>query len=234
MPAAALDTDAGDDAERHVLGRDADGERSFDDHGHGLWPALPKTLGGEHMLNLRGADPEGERSQGAVGRGVRVAADDQQPGLCEAELRTDDVNDALAGVAHAVQLDALAPAVLLERRHLALGHLIGCGPPADRGDVVIHRGDRQVGPADTSLGEPQTLERLRRRHLMNEVKVDIEQVRFAVPGRHHVVIPDLCRHRPRHYLLSASARTRSARSRSRRASASLRSTPVTSPIRRSR
>src|SRR5438094_9205986 len=117
------------------------------------------------MLNLRGADPEGERSQGAVGRGVRVAADDQQPGLCEAELRTDDVNDALAGVAHAVQLDALAPAVLLERRHLALGHLIGGGPPADRGDVGIQRRDRMVGPADTSTGGLPPLYRTGRRYL---------------------------------------------------------------------
>src|SRR5439155_1603211 len=108
------------------------------------------------------------------------------------------------------------------------------GPPADGWNVVIHGGERQVRPADASVTEPQALERLRRRHLVNEVEVDIEQVRFALTGGHHMVIPDLRRHRPSHYLLSARARTRSARSRSRRASASLRSTPVTSPIRRSR
>jgi hypothetical protein len=48
------------------------------------------------MLDLRGADAEGQRAEGAVGRGVAVAADDGHAGQGEALLRADDVDDALA------------------------------------------------------------------------------------------------------------------------------------------
>ena len=38
---------------------------------------LPEALGGQHVLDLGRADAEGERAEGSVGRGVRVAADEQ-------------------------------------------------------------------------------------------------------------------------------------------------------------
>ena len=84
------------------------------------------------------------------------------------------MNDALAGVAHAVQPDALLATVLFQRRHLALGHLIGGSPPPKGGNVVIHRGDGELRSPDSALVEAQALKGLRRRHFVNEVKVDIE------------------------------------------------------------
>src|SRR5207245_6492605 len=106
-----------------------------------------------------------------------------------------------------------------------------------------------VSPAHPPVGDPQALEGLRRGHLVDQVQVDVKQIRFALADGDHVVFPDLRGHGPPPngharlstpgladlpcpYLLSASARTRSASSRSSRASASLRSRPVTSPIRR--
>ena len=63
--------------------------------GHRLRPALGEGLGGEHVLDLAGADAEGQGAEGAVGRRVAVAADDRHARLGEALLGTDDVDDAL-------------------------------------------------------------------------------------------------------------------------------------------
>ena len=66
-------------------------------------PVLGQGLGGEHVLDLAGADAEGQGAERAVGGGVAVAADDGHARLGEALLGADDVDDALAGVAHRVQ-----------------------------------------------------------------------------------------------------------------------------------
>ena len=78
------------------------GSVAVDGDGHGARPALGQGLGGEHVLDLAGADAEGQRAEGAVGGGVAVAADDGHARLGEALLGPDDVDDALAGVAHRV------------------------------------------------------------------------------------------------------------------------------------
>ena len=62
---------------------------------HRLRPLLHHALGREHVLDLGGADPEGQRAEGAVGRGVAVAADDRHPRLGDAQLRADHVDDPL-------------------------------------------------------------------------------------------------------------------------------------------
>ncbi len=55
-----------------------------------------------------------------------------------------------------------------------------------RRHVVVGGRDRAVGAADAAAGEPQPLERLRARDLVDEVEVDEEQV-----VADHVLVPDL-------------------------------------------
>src|SRR5204863_503300 len=69
--------DLADDPQGHVLGGDAARQGAVHAHLHRLRPRLHETLRGEHVLDLRRADAEGERAEGAVGRGVGVAADDR-------------------------------------------------------------------------------------------------------------------------------------------------------------
>ena len=45
--------------------------------GHGGRPLLGQGLGGQDVLDLAGADAEGQGAEGTVGRGVAVAADDR-------------------------------------------------------------------------------------------------------------------------------------------------------------
>ena len=56
---------------------------------------LDEALGGEHVLDLARPDPERERAEGSVRRGVRIAADDRHPRLGDAELGPDHVDDPL-------------------------------------------------------------------------------------------------------------------------------------------
>ena len=49
------------------------------------------------------------------------------------------------------------------------------------GDVVVGGRERAVGPAHLAAREPQPLERLRGGHLVDEVEVDVEQRRAALP-----------------------------------------------------
>ena len=51
---------------------------------HRAGPVLGQGLRGQHVLDLAGADAEGERAEGAVRRGVAVAADDGHAGLRDA------------------------------------------------------------------------------------------------------------------------------------------------------
>ena len=104
-----------DRAEDQVLRRDAEAELARVGDPHRLRLALGEALRGEHVLDLAGADAEGERAEGAVGGGVRVAADDRHARLRDAQLRPDHVHDPLAGGADRVERDAELLAVALER-----------------------------------------------------------------------------------------------------------------------
>ena len=72
---------------------------------------LPQALRGEHVLDLAGADAEGERAERAVSGGMAVAAYDGHSRLGEAQLGTDDVHDALFGRAKVEKAHAELAAV---------------------------------------------------------------------------------------------------------------------------
>ena len=170
------------------------GEVAVDGDGHGARRALGQRLGGQHVLHLAGADAEGQRPERAVGRGVAVAADDRQAGLGEAELGADHVDDALVEVAHRVEADAELGAVAGQRLHLPGGDLVGHRLVDVGGrNVVVHRGQRQVGPADRAAGQAEPVERLGRRDLVDEVEIDVEEVGFALLVADDVGVPHLLR-----------------------------------------
>ena len=57
--------------------------------------ALQQALGRKHMLHLAGADTECQRAECAMRGGMAVAANHCHAGLRKAQLRPDDVYDAL-------------------------------------------------------------------------------------------------------------------------------------------
>ena len=130
---------------------------------HRLRLALRQALRRQHVLDLGRADAEGKRTEGPVGRGVAVAADDRHAGLRQAELGTDHVDDALAAGAGRVERDAELLAVAAQRVELRLrqrGRSPArrrsgrCGPSSRRSDRAgapcVRRGAGRRRPARTS------------------------------------------------------------------------------------
>ena len=197
MADAAVDAEPADRREDDVLRRHARPHRSHEADAQPAGLSLRERLRREHVLDLRGADRERERAEGAVRRRVRVAADDRHPGLGEPALRPDHVDDPLAPAARRVERDAELLAVAAERLQLLVRQRVGRRVVAGC-DVVVHRGERQVGTADRSPCEAERLERLRRGDLVHEVQVDVEEVGDPLGASHHMAFPHLVEERPAH------------------------------------
>ena len=189
---AALDSEAADDVQGHVLRLDSRPERPADldaPHPEGVHA---QALRGEHVAHLARANAEGEGAERPVGRGMGVAAGDRHAGVDEPELGADDVHDALAPGGEVEELDVVALRVDLEGGHHRLRLLVGIGPRhAVGGDDVI---DGRHRPVEVRHPEPalvQHVEGLRGGDLVGEVQADEELV---LPGResgHDVRVPDL-------------------------------------------
>src|SRR5215471_6870495 len=151
MAGRAVGAYARDDGKHDVLGRNARSEASVDGNAHALGLALPQRVRHQHMGDLGGADAEGVSAERAMGRGVAVAAYDQQAGQGETLLGTDHVHDSLARIRKSEQGYAVRGGVFLERAHHArdLG-IADDAPRAARRDIVI--GDTE---GETWLGDPR-------------------------------------------------------------------------------
>src|SRR3569832_945435 len=187
---AAGRADLADDGEHDVLGRDAGADRAVDAHQHVLRFLLHQALGGERMLDLGGADAEGQRAECAVGGGVRVATYHRHAWQGRAGLGADDVDDALAQVVHLVFGDAELVAVSVERLDL---HARGGGGDAPRavgsGHIVIRRREIRVAPPDIALGKAQAVEGLRRGHLVHQLAIYIDEATAVVVVMYDVGVP---------------------------------------------
>src|SRR5690606_21782706 len=158
----------------------------------------------EHVAHLRRADAEGHRPEGAVRRGVTVAARDGHARLREPELGTYHVHDALTAGHMVVEGNTELAAVLLERREHGLGHLVRERPgEVLRRHDVVHGRESAVRKAHAPAAAAQVVEGLRAGHFMDEVKAD-EQLRL--PGRQApdgVLLPHLLKECLSHPLMVA-------------------------------
>ncbi len=189
---AAPGADLADDGQHQVLRCDSRRQHPVDGDGHGFGPALRQGLGGEDVLDLARADPEGQGTKRAVGRSVAVTAHDRHARLGEAQLGPDDVDDPLVGVAHGIQADAELSAVGCQHLHLPGRYRVLDRPvQPGGGDVVIHGRDGEVRPAYAAPGYPQPIKGLGRRHLVNQMEVDVQQVGLTLGLPDHVSIPNL-------------------------------------------
>ena len=127
-----------------------------------------QRLGRQHVFDLAGADPEGERADPAMRGSVRIATHDRRAGEGEALFRADDVDDPLFGRDRVDIADAECGRIALQRGKLrgALRVLDGKPRPVGREpcggrQIVVGHGERQIGPAHGAPGKAQRLESLR-------------------------------------------------------------------------
>ena len=169
------------------------GQLARDGDGHRAGPLLGQRLGGEHVLDLAGADAEGQRAEGAVGGGVAVAAHDGHARQGAALLGADHVDDALVGVAHAVVGDAELGACWRRSTSSCLAE-IGSATGwsmSSVGTLWSAVATVRSGRRTRAAGQPDAVEGLRAGDLVDEVEVDVEQVGLAGCAAHHVAVPDL-------------------------------------------
>ncbi len=144
------------------------------------------------MLHLGRADAEGEGTKGTVCRRVGVATDDRHARLGGALLGSDDMHDALAPVVESIQGDAGAFRVAFERGDLGCRHGVGDALLARcRRHGMVDGRQGELGPADGSAAEGEGFEGLRRGDLVDEMEIDVEQIRLAGFAAHDVAVPDL-------------------------------------------
>ena len=94
---SAIGPDLPNDAENKIFRRDSfrQGALNIDEHGLGL--ALGQALSRQNMLDLGSTHAKGQRAESTVGAGMTVAAHDRHAGLSQAQLRPNNVDDALLG-----------------------------------------------------------------------------------------------------------------------------------------
>ena len=189
---AAGGADVADDGKDQVLGPDALAESSLDVELQGLGAALDQRLGGHHMLDLGGADTDGEGAEGTVGGRVGIAANDGHAGLGHALFGTDDVDDTLADVAHTPVFESEIAAVALQGFDLNAGFFLGDAALAVTGrHVMVGYRDNGFRPAYRASGSAQSFESLGAGYLMDQMAVDVDEFGSIVLGIDDVALPDL-------------------------------------------
>ncbi len=143
------------------------------------------------MFHLAGADAMSQARKSTVGRGVRISAHNRHARQRRALLRSNDVNDALAMVVHLELHDGVLVAIGVQGVYLELGDGIGDSAAAIGGGHIVIR-NRQVG-IDTpgfAIRSLESFEGLRRRHLVEQVAVNVEDRGAVVVPAHLVTVPE--------------------------------------------
>ena len=176
MAGAARSADFADDGQDDVLGGHARRQFAVDANQHVGGFFLDQRLGRQHMLHFGGADAMRQRAEGAMGRGMAVAANDGRAGQGEALLGPDDMHDALAEIMFVVIFDAEFARVFGKLLDLGAAFRVHDRQRAVSGrDVVIHHGQGLVRRANLAAARAQPLEGLRAGDFVNEVAVDIKE-----------------------------------------------------------
>ena len=149
------------------------------------------------MFNLRRANPERERAEATVARGMAIAADYCCAGQRKALLWPDDMDDALFSVRRINIADAKRGRIGFKcgelrcafdvRNRDALSSSI---KPRGRGEVMIGNRQRKIRPPHFAPSEPERLKRLRTGHLMNKVAINVDQAGAIRASRDDMRGPD--------------------------------------------
>ena len=191
MAARAIGADVRDHRERNILGGDAGRGLAADGHAHAPRLLLPQRLRHQHMSHFGRADAEGVSAEGAMRRGVAVAAHDQQSRQCQALFGTDDVNDALARIAQAKKPDAIAGGVGFELADHVRDRGVGDRAVAPAGRHVMvgdAEGERWLGHRSPALSD---LIEGKKRAFVHVVTIHPEQRGAILAARDFVRRPEL-------------------------------------------
>ncbi|MNE07032.1 hypothetical protein D3C80_996370 [compost metagenome] len=172
----AVSADLADDRQNQVLGRNAPTQRAVDLDQHRPGALLHQGLGRQHVLDLGGADAEGQGAEGPVGGGVAVAADDRRARQRQPLLRPDHVDDALVQAVQRNPGQAELDGVRLQLFDLQTAFGIeNPGGPVHGRHIVVGYGQGLAGRMDADPAPAQALKGLGAGDFVNQVEVDVHQ-----------------------------------------------------------
>jgi len=179
---ATVGAELTDDVEDHVLGVNAGAKIAVHLDAADFHFLQRDGLSGEDVADLAGADTEGDRSEGAVGGGVGIAAGNGGAWLGDALLRADDVDDALFAGFEVEIGDAKVIAVLADRIDHFRCQWVGWLILIDGWDDVVDGREGALREFYREIEIPEHAESLWRSDLVNEVCAD-EELRASVAER---------------------------------------------------
>ena len=188
----SVSTDLADDSEREIFRRHSLRKRSarFDLHRPRL--VLRQALRGQHVLDFTRPDAKCERAESTVSARVTITANDRHAWLRQAKLWSNDVNDALFGRVDVEELNSKLFAVSTECLDLIRGNRIGDRQAAIRSwNVVIDGAESEIRASHFAARLTQSVKRLRRRHLVNEMEIDVEERGLTTGFTNDVSLPEL-------------------------------------------
>ena len=189
---AAGRADLADEGQHDVFAAATRRQGAFDLDQHVLRFTGQQRLGGQHMLDLTGADAMRQRAERPVRRGVAVATNDGHARQGRTLFRSHHMDDALTLVVHLELRDAQPITVLVQGVDLEFGDRIGDALAAVGGGHVVVA-DRQIGaqPPNFATRQIQAFKRLCAGHLVNQMAVDVEHGRAVVLGVDDMLVPEL-------------------------------------------
>tara|TARA_Y100000588_G_scaffold240864_1_gene254739 strand:- start:834 stop:1388 length:555 start_codon:yes stop_codon:yes gene_type:complete len=122
---------------------------------------------------------------------MAIATDNRHARLTKSLLWTDNVNNALPGIIDVVEGDAKLRTVRPESFYLLDGERIIPYLIAPLGwNIVVNGSQSAIGTANRSPSYPERLKCLGGSHLVNEVKVNIEEIGNAFLAADEVLFPN--------------------------------------------
>ena len=139
----------------------------------------------------------GQCPHGAVGRRMGIPTDDGHARQRRALLGSHDMDNALTDIVQGNFGNGVGRAVVVQGLQLDAGYII-FHPRQTLGtlvcfgrDIVVRHGDVGADPPGLPTRQPQALEGLGRRHLMEQLPVDIDQRSAVVTGLDQMAVPQL-------------------------------------------
>ena len=148
------------------------------------------------MLDFTGSDAVRQSTEGAVGRGVRVAADHRHARQGGTVFRADHMHDALAfGQKRKISRSTKLLHIAVQGHHLLSAGGVGDPRialfPACSRRVVVRCGDDGTVAPDRAASLTQTLKGLRAGNLVHQVAVYVEDGCAIFLGVDNVRVPQL-------------------------------------------
>ena len=183
------------DVESDILCRNALLKLAFYVDAHRLWLRLKDTLRSKDLCHFARTDTHRNGSNGSVGAGVRVAADNRHTRQGKPLLGTNNMDDAVVLRSHCKVADAELLAIGSERLHLlATYRVIDAFLLVAGGVMVWHRKDLFRSESLDAL-VAKRVESLRACHLMGIKPVDIKLCWAIFNVLHNMSVPNLIKER---------------------------------------